>query len=262
MRNVEFLHSLKKNKLPTLVKLTDIKAELHAHTDASDGQWTIQQLALAAAERGMHTIAITDHSKSQVIANGLSHKRLEQHIDQIRDAAQALKGTITILAGSEVDILADGHLDYPNSLLKQLDIVVASPHNALTQEPAKATKRLLKAIDNPYVTILGHPTGRLINRREGLSPNIKQLIQAAAQRGIAMEINANSWRLDLRDTHARAAIETGVKLAINTDAHCASDLDQLIFGVLTAQRAAATKEDIVNCMTQSQLTSWLKSTRL
>ena len=250
-----------KNELPKLIKLPDIKAELHAHTDASDGRWTIRELAMAAAERGFHTIAVTDHSKSQVIANGLSNQRLEQHIAAIRETAEELKDTITVLAGSEVDILADGKLDYPNALLKELDVVVASPHNALTQDPAKATKRLLKAIDNPYVTIMGHPTGRLINRREGLSPDMGQLIQAAAQRGIAMEINANSWRLDLNDANARAAIAAGVKLAINTDAHGPGDFDQLIFGVLTAQRAGATKNDVVNAMTQPQLMNWLKTTR-
>jgi DNA polymerase (family 10) len=142
-----------------------------------------------------------------------------------------------------------------------LDIVVASPHASLSQDPAKATKRLLRAIDSPYVTIIGHPTGRLVNRREGLHPDMKALIKAAAERGIALEINANSWRLDLRDTHARMAIEAGVKLAINTDAHGPSDLDQLLYGVLTAQRAGATKENVVNCMSKAALGKWVKGTR-
>lgn len=251
----------KKNQLPRLLELSDIKAELHAHTDASDGRWSIRELAVAAAERGFHTIAVTDHSRSQVIANGLSPARLEKHIQDIRDVAHELKKTIAVLAGSEVDILADGAMDYPNSLLKELDVVVASPHNALSQEPAKATKRLIKAIQNPYVTIVGHPTGRLINRREGLSPDMKQVIAAAAQRGVALEINANSWRLDLNDSHARAAIEAGVKLAINTDAHGPGDMDQLIYGVLTAQRAGATREHVVNCLSREALAKWLQSTR-
>jgi len=250
-----------KNTLPTLIELNDIQAELHAHTDASDGRWTIRELALAAAERGFHTVAVTDHSRSQPIANGLSVERMEQHIQDVRDVAGQLQGKITVLAGSEVDILADGRMDYPNSLLKELDVVVASPHNALTQDDAKATKRLLRAIDNPYVTIMGHPTGRLIGRREGLHPNMKQLIGAAASRGIAMEINANSWRLDLNDVNARAAIDTGVKLAINTDAHGPGDLDQLIYGILTARRACAIKDDVVNCMGREELAVWLKSTR-
>jgi len=249
-----------KDELPALIELSDIQAELHAHTTASDGTWTIEQLVTAAAERGFHTVAITDHSKGQVQANGLSEERLEKHIEAIRKVAEKLKGKITVLAGSEVDILTDGRLDYPDSLLKELDIVVASPHAALSQEPQKCTKRFLKAIENPYVTIMGHPTGRLIGRREGLSPDMGALFKAAAQRGIAMEINANHWRLDLRDSHARAAIQAGVKLSINTDAHGPADFDQLQYGVLTARRAGATKNDVINCMTQTALAKWLKGT--
>ncbi len=249
------------DELPKLIELKDIKADLHMHTTASDGTWTIEQLALAAAARGHHTVAITDHSKGQVQANGLSDRRLEKHIIAIRKVAEKLKGTITVLAGSEVDIHADGSLDYPDSLLKELDVVVASPHGALSQAPDVCTKRFLVAMENPYVTIMGHPTGRLINRREGLSPDMSALFKAAAERNIAMEINANHWRLDLRDTHARAAIAAGVKLSINTDAHGEADLDQLPYGIQTARRAGATKKDVINCMTKASLAKWLKSTR-
>ena len=249
------------NRLPTLLELSDIKAELHAHTTASDGKWSIRELATACAERGFHTVAVTDHSKGQAQANGLTNERLEKHIEDIRTVAGEMKDTIAILAGTEVDILADGSLDYPNSLLKQLDVVVASPHAALSQDSRKATSRLIKAIANPYVTILGHPTGRLILRREGLSPDMTKIIAAAADRGIAMEINANTWRLDLRDTHACAAIAAGVKLSINTDAHGPGDLDHLRYGVLTARRAGATASEVVNCMAESSLTAWLGSTR-
>ena len=247
--------------LPDLVEIKDIKADLHTHTTASDGTWSIEENALAYAERGFHTVAITDHSKGQVQANGLSDERLVQHIEAVRKVAKKLKDKITVLAGSEVDILSDGKLDYPDELLAELDVVVASPHAALSQEPKKATARLLKAIGNPYVTMIGHPTGRLVNRREGLSPDMEALIKAAADRGIAMEINANHWRLDLRDTHARLALEHGVKLAINTDAHGKGDLSQLPYGVLTARRAGATKKDIINCMTAAGLAKWLASTR-
>jgi DNA polymerase (family 10) len=250
-----------KGKLPALIELKDIRADLHTHTTASDGRWSIEENALAMAERGHHTVAITDHSKGQVQANGLDDKRLVKHIEDVRKVAKKLKDKITVLAGSEVDILADGALDYPDELLAELDVVVASPHAALSQEPKKATARLLKAIENPYVTMIGHPTGRLVLRREGLSPDIEALCKAAADRGIALEINANHWRLDLRDTHARVALEHGVKLAINTDAHGPGDLDQLPYGVLTARRAGATKQDIVNCMTAATLKKWLKSTR-
>ena len=247
--------------LPTLIERRDIKAELHAHTTASDGRWSIRELAEAAAARGFHTVAVTDHSKGQVQANGLDEARLEKHIEAVREAAAEMKDTITILAGSEVDILVDGRMDYPDSLLAELDIVVASPHASLAQEPEKATKRLLKAIENPYVTILGHPTGRLVLRREGLHPDMDALIAAAAERGIAMEINANRYRLDLRDTHAHAAIEAGVKLAINTDAHGPADLDELRYGVLTARRAGAAKGDVVNGMSKTALKKWIASTR-
>lgn len=250
-----------KGKLPTLIELSDIRAELHAHTTASDGHWSIRQLAEAAAERGFHTVAVTDHSKSQFQANGLDNKRLEKHIRAVRKVADELKDTITVLAGSEVDILSDGKLDYPDSLLAELDIVVASPHAALSQPPEKATARLLRAIENPTVTILGHPTGRLLGRREGLSPDMSALIDAAKQRGIAMELNANHYRLDLRDTHARAAVEAGVKLSINTDAHGPADLDELRYGVLAARRAGVTKKHVVNCMAKAALKKWIDSTR-
>ncbi len=247
-----------KGDWPALVTLQDIHAELHAHTTASDGTWTIRELAAAAIDRGFHTLAVTDHSKSQFIANGLTEERLEEHIKNVRAVAAELKSKITVLAGSEVDILADGTLDYPNSLLKELDVVVASPHAALSQEPATATKRLLKALNNPYVTILGHPTGRLVSRREGLHPDIKQIAAAAADRGVALEINANHYRLDLRDSHAQIALEAGCKLAIDTDAHGPKDLDELIYGILTARRAGATASQVINCFTREQLHAWIK----
>lgn len=248
--------------LPALLELADIRAELHSHTTASDGKWSIEENALGALARGFHTVAITDHSKGQAQANGLSNERLIQHIEAVRKIAKKLAGKITVLAGSEVDILANGDLDYPDELLAQLDIVVASPHAALTQEPAKATARLIKAIENPYVTIVGHPTGRIVNRREGLSPDMEAIFKAAKARGIALEINASPYRLDLRDTHARTWVnEYGGKLAINTDAHDEPHLDNLRFGVVTARRAGATKADVVNCLSQAALAKWIQSTR-
>lgn len=250
------------SKLPELLELSDIKAELHSHTTASDGKWSIEENALRAAARGFHTVAITDHSKGQAQANGLSEERLVRHIEAVRKVAKKLEGKVTVLAGSEVDILANGDLDYPDELLAELDIVVASPHAALTQEPAKATKRLIKAIENPYVTILGHPTGRIVNRREGLSPDMEAIFKAAKDRGVALEINASPYRLDLRDTHARVWVqEYGGKLAINTDAHGPEHLDNLLFGVLTARRAGASKEDVVNCLPKAGLSKWIGSTR-
>jgi len=250
-----------RGNIPALVAMEDIAAELHTHTTASDGRWTIRELAAAAADRGFHTLAVTDHSKSQVQANGLDAARLEAHIAAVRAVADEMAGAIRVLAGSEVDILSDGKLDYPNSLLKELDIVVASPHAALTQDRAISTKRLLKAIANPYVTILGHPTGRIVNRRAGLPIDVPEIVKAVADRGIAVEINANHRRLDLKDTHARAALEAGCKLAINTDAHGPADLDELRYGVLTARRAGATKADVVNCLSKTKLDTWIAGTR-
>ena len=249
------------DRLPELVEEDDIRCELHAHTTASDGKWSIDQLAAAAKERGYHTVAVTDHSASSVLPNGLSPARLKRHIEAVREANERTKG-ITILAGSEVDILADGRLDYDDDLLAELDLVVASPHASLSQEPATATKRLLRAIEHPLVHILAHPTGRLINRREGLRPDIQMLIDAAAVTGTAMEINAAPQRLDLRDTHARAAAQAGVKIAINTDAHGPGDLDQIRYGILTARRAWIGPTQIINCMTATQLKKWLKIKRI
>jgi len=249
------------HKLPRLLELADIHAELHAHTTASDGRWSIRELAGVALAHGYHTVAVTDHSVSQPIANGLTPERLEAHIRAVRDVALEMEDRIAVLAGSEVDILADGTLDYPNSLLRELDIVVASPHSALGQDPAKATARLLKAIHNPYVTILGHPTGRLVGKRAGLAPDMRQVVAAAKERGIALEINANAYRLDLRDTHARLAVEAGVKLTIDTDAHAPGDLDHLRYGVLTARRAGAAAGDVVNTLSRAALAQWIKGTR-
>ncbi|MCH7603593.1 MAG: DNA polymerase/3'-5' exonuclease PolX [Planctomycetes bacterium] len=247
-------------EIPDLIELADIKAELHAHTIASDGKMTIEELALEAKSRGFHTIAVTDHSKSSIQANGLSPDRLRKHIDAIHEADEKIKG-ITILAGSEVDILSDGRLDYDDKLLAELDIVVASPHIALKQDPDKATKRLLAAIAHPLVHIIGHPTGRIINRREGLNPDIEKLIEAAVEHDTALEINANYLRLDLRDIHVKAAVEAGVKIAINTDAHLPEHFDFLRYGVTTARRGWLTPEGCVNAWTKAKLHTWLKSKR-
>jgi len=241
-----------------LVEVADIKAELHAHTTASDGFLSIVELARAAKARGFHTIAVTDHSRSSGVANGLSAERLLAHIDAIH-AARALVPGIRILAGSEVDILVNGGLDYPDEILAKLDVVVASPHVALTQDPQSATRRLLKAIENPYVHVLGHPTGRLINKRAGLSPDMPALFAAAAKHKVALEVNCHWMRLDLRDTHVRAAIDAGCTIAINCDVHDAVDFDNVRFGVETARRGWCTRERCVNTWDEAALATWLKS---
>lgn len=247
-------------KMPDLVELADIKAELHAHTTASDGSLSIEELATLAKERGFHTIAVTDHSKSSIQANGLSVDRLLAHVDAIHAARSKVKG-ITILAGSEVDILSDGTLDYDDSILAKLDVMVASPHAALTQDPEKATARLLKAIRHPRVHILGHPTGRLINKRKGLEPDMPALFAAATECHVAMEVNAHWMRLDLRDLHVRQAMEAGCLIAIDCDVHEAGDYDNLRFGVATARRGWCTKAACINAWPAKKLHEWLASKR-
>jgi DNA polymerase (family X) len=247
-------------KLPKLIEIEDIKAELHAHTVASDGRFTIETLAEEAKDRGFHTVAVTDHSRSSAQANGLDDDRLREHIDAVREANERVKG-ITILAGSEVDIHADGTLDYDDDLLAELDIVVASPHASLRQEPAQATRRLLAAITHPLVHIIGHPTGRMINMRQGLSPDINALIEAAVEHNVALELNANPYRLDLRDTHVKAAVEHGALIAIDTDAHSVEHFDYLRYGVVTARRGWLTADQCINAWPKAKLHTWLKSKR-
>lgn len=246
---------------PRLIELHDIRAELHAHTTASDGSMTIEALAHAALARGMHTIAVTDHSKSSVQAGGLDEPRLRAQREHVQRARDALGGSITILHGSEVDILTDGRLDFNDDTLAELDIVVASPHAALTQDPVTATKRLLRAIEHPAVRILGHPTARVFGKREGLSPEMADIVAAAAEHRVALEINAHWLRLDLRDTHARAAVEAGALLAINCDVHAPADFDQLRFGVATARRGWLTPDRCVNAWPADRLTAWLADRR-
>jgi DNA polymerase (family 10) len=210
-----------------------------------------------AKKRGFHTIAVTDHSKSSVQANGLSVDRLMAHVEAVRRVAEKARG-ITVLAGSEVDILADGRLDYDDKVLAQLDIVVASPHTALSQDPDAATKRLLAAIANPRVNILGHATGRIINRRPGMSPDMARVIAAAKERGVALEINAHWLRLDLRDTHVKAAVDAGCLIAIDCDVHTPDDFDNLRYGVMTGRRGWLTPELCVNTWAAKRLHGWLK----
>jgi len=243
---------------PRLLEISDIRAELHAHTVASDGALEIEELARHALARGFHTIAVTDHSRSSAIAGGLQVDRLLAHVENVRRAAERVPG-ITILAGSEVDILADGSLDYDDDVLARLDVVVASPHTALSQDPAAATARMLRAIENPHVRIMGHLTGRLINRRKGLEPDLPTLFAAAAERGVALEINAHWMRLDLRDEHVRMAMDAGCLIAVDCDVHRAEDFDNLRFGVQTARRGWVTPERCVNAWDAARLRAWLEA---
>lgn len=251
---------LELEETPALIQAEDIKAELHSHTTASDGKMSIEESAEIAKSRGFHTLAITDHSQSSAVAGGLSPERLHKHIKAIREANEKVEG-ITIMPGSEVDILVDGTLDYDDDLLAQLDVVVASPHAGLRAKPKQATKRLLKAIEHPMVHIIGHPTGRLIERRPGLEPDWNEIFAAALEHDVALEINSHWMRLDLRDTHVRAAVEAGCKIAIDCDVHRADDYENIRFGVMTGQRGWLTKDQCINTWSKKELHKWLQSKR-
>jgi DNA polymerase (family 10) len=245
---------------PVPIEVRDIRAELHCHTTASDGSMSIDEIVRRARDRGFHTIAITDHSKSQFQANGLDEARLRAHIREIH-AARARFPDMQVWAGSEVDILSDGSLDYADELLAELDWVVASPHAALKQEPRAATDRLLRAIRHPLVHVIGHPTGRIVNGRPGLEPAMNELYAAAKEHGTALEINSHHMRLDLRDTHVRAAVDAGCLLAIDCDVHGAADFDELRYGVLTAQRGWLPATQCLNCMDAAALEAWRRRKR-
>ncbi|MGB2863495.1 MAG: DNA polymerase/3'-5' exonuclease PolX [Sedimentisphaerales bacterium] len=254
------VEAAKNHCLPELIDAEDIVGDLHMHTNASDGNCDISELAEAAKAWGYKYICITDHSRSSAIANGLSAKRLAQEIQEIRKINDKIKG-ITILAGGEVDILANGSMDFENELLAELDYVIASVHSGLASPRQKVTMRTLKAMDNPYVNCIGHPTGRLIGQREAMDLDIAAVINHAAQTHTALEVNANPWRLDLKDIHCRMAIEAGVKLAIGTDAHSTHGLGLMGYGVATAGRGWATKSDVLNTLSLAKLKSWIKTKR-
>ncbi len=246
-----------KDQLPELIAVSDVKADLHTHTVASDGQNSIEEMIEAARALGYTTIGITDHSKSQVIANGLSVERLLAHVKAIRKIAEKTRG-MTVLAGCEVDILVDGRLDYEDGVLAELDFVIASPHVSLKQDPQKATDRILRAVEHRYVNIIGHPTGRLINARSGLPVEFERVFDVAAKIGVAMEINAGWPRLDLNDLNARAARLAGVKLSINTDAHAIEQFAQMPLGVSVARRAGVRAAEVINTLNGEELTQFFK----
>jgi DNA polymerase (family 10) len=248
------------DKLPSIVSLSDMRGDLHMHSPESDGRATIDDLAEAAQGLHYEYIAITDHSKSSAIANGLDAKRLLKHIKNIKKINDTLD-MITILASSEVDILANGSLDYPDEILQQLDFVMASVHSGMTGEKEKLTRRICKAMENPYVNCIGHPTGRMLNIRDAMQLDMSQILRQAAATGTAMEISSNPLRLDLNDIHCRMAIDAGVKLIINTDSHDVYSLQYMKYGVTTAQRGWAKKSDILNCQPLPALRQWIQSKR-
>lgn len=245
--------------LPHLIELADIRGDLHMHTTWSDGHLSIREMAEAARQRGLSHIVITDHSRSLGIANGLSIERLMEQQKVIREVDAEMGPDFTVLHGTEMEIKSDGTLDYPDEVLAQLDLVIASLHTSLRQSREEITQRLVNAIRNPHVDIIGHPRGQLIPEREPADLDMDTIFAAAKEHGTVMEINANPRRLDLDDSHARRAQELGIKLAINTDAHSAGELDLTHYGVATARRGWIQPENVINTWTTGQLLDWLRS---
>lgn len=231
-------------KVPTLVELADIRGDLHDHTDWSDGSRTIEEMARAAAQRGRSYLSISDHSRGRAVANGLSIDRLREQVALIKSVRDAYG--VRLLCSSEVDIRADGSMDFPDDVLAELDIVVASIHSAFTGSKEKQTERLIRAIRNPYVNVIGHPTGALLEQRAAYEFDVDAVFRAAAETGTALEINANPARLDLDANLARRARELGCTLSIDTDAHSTDMLDDMFYGVGTARKAGLTKENVLN----------------
>lgn len=243
--------------LPALVTTATIRGNLHGHTTWSDGRASLEEMAEAARARGYDYLAITDHGPAVRVANGLDADRLRAQAEAIAEV-DARYDDLTLLTGCEVDILADGELDLPAEVLASLDVVVCSIHYNLRRSRAEQTERVLRAMDNPYFMIWGHPTAREINRREPIDIDLDRCLAAAAERGIAVEINAQPKRLDLSDNNARSALAHGCRLSINTDAHSVGNLDLLRHGVDQARRAGATAADIINTRTVGELRKLLR----
>jgi DNA polymerase (family 10) len=231
--------------LPELIQLSDIRGDLHCHTLASDGRDTIEQMALGARERGYEYVAITDHSASHGFGNDVSAGQLRRQIEHVRETDAQIEG-IRVLAGSEVNILPDGSLDYEDELLAQLDWVIASVHTAFGMSEQAMTERMISAVEHPLVDAIGHPTGRLIERRDPYALDMHALLEAAARTGTMLEINANPDRRDLDDVHARAAMRAGARILIDSDAHWVERFGVMRWGVATARRAWLTAEDVAN----------------
>ena len=236
-----------KGNLPDLITLADIQGDVHMHTVETDGRCSIEEMAHAARDRGYKYMAITDHSKNLAFANGLDDKRAEAHIKRIRAADKKIDG-IKIFAGIEVDILIDGALDLSDDVLAQMDIVIGSVHSHFGLEPKKMTDRLLRALANKHISVVGHPTGRILLRRDAYAFDMDTVLKAAAKAGVAMEHNAYPDRLDLNDVHLRMAKERGVKIIVNTDAHHTSHMEKMKYGVLQLRRAWLTKPDVLNTL--------------
>jgi len=258
--NTGEVEAAEEGDLPRLVELENLRGTFHNHTNASDGKNTLEEMAAAAMELGLQYLGIADHSKSSFQANGLDEKRLTAQIAEIRELNKGYKSEGTnfrIFAGNEVDILKDGSLDFDDDLLGELDYVVASVHNSMTLKEAEMTKRLIKAVSNPNVTMLGHVTGRLLLRREPYEVDIPAVIEACADTGTIIELNCNPWRLDMDWRWWKLAKEKGVKCSINPDAHATGQLDFLWFGAKLARKGWLTRRDVINTLPLGEVEEFL-----
>jgi len=239
------IQAASEGELPKLISLADIRGDLHVHTKASDGKSNLRDMVEAARARGYEYLAITDHTKHATVAKGLDEKRLSKQLDEIEKLSEDFDD-IRILKSSEVDILADGKLDLSDSMLKRLDLVVAAVHYKFELDAQKQTERILRAMDNKYMSVLAHPTGRLLGEREGYPVDLERVIEGAKDRGVALELNAHPARLDLDEVHCKLAKEMGVKLVISTDAHSTFGLDTMRFGIGQARRGWLERTDVLN----------------
>jgi len=254
------IEAAEKGKLPNLIEKMNLRGTFHNHTRASDGKATLEEMAAAAQELGLQYLGIADHSKASFQANGLDEPRLRSQIAEIKKLNKGFDG-FRIFTGTEVDILKDGSLDFDDELLAELDYSVASVHNAFTLPEKDMTKRLIRAIENPYVTMLGHLTGRLLLKREPYEVDVPAIIEACAATGTIIELNANPWRLDMDWRWWKLAKEKGVKCAINPDAHATAQLQFLHYGVLTARKGWLEKADVVNCLALGEIEAVLAAKR-
>ena len=239
------IEAAERRALPEIITLADIRGDIHSHTTETDGREDIETMAVAARAAGLQYLAITDHSKALAMANGLDEHRAIAHARRVREINDRLDG-ITLLAGIECDILPDGSMDLADDCLAELDMVVASVHSAFNQDASQMTDRMVRAVSHPFVDIIGHPTGRILLRREPYRLDVLQLFDAAAAAGVALEINCQVDRLDLSDTNAKAARDRGVNIVISTDAHSVGGFKVMKWGVQVARRAWLRKEDVLN----------------
>jgi DNA polymerase (family 10) len=255
------IEAAEKGELPNLIEWPNLRGTFHNHTNASDGRNTLEEMAAAARELGLEYLGIADHSKSSFQAHGLDEKHLLSQVQQIRELNKQGSDRFRLFAGVECDILKDGQLDFPDEILSQFDYVVASVHASFTQPEKEMTRRIIRAIENPYVTMLGHPTGRLLLEREPYQVDLVEVIRAAAHTGTIIELNANPRRLDLDWRFWKLAKEQGVKCAINPDAHSTLGLHDLWFGVQAARKGWLTRSDVINCLPLKQVQAPLSAKR-